>query len=369
MTNPTSVSPGASSAGINPRTKPGLSSRSTGIAAALVSAFFLGVSPTLGKTSFSGGFLPIEVVGLRSLGAALLLFLIIFFSKRSLLQIYPMGLIGCLLAGWVNALGALFYYSAITRIDTGLGAIIYSLYPGFVALFLLLDGYAPSRLSLVRLAVAIPAIVLITSTGDHHVDLIGVLLMLASSALYALHLPINQRVLYEVPAMTVTFYTLVASAAVLLPMLLFNSSLGQPHSQISWLALGGMTLAFFSSRLTLFLGVKHLGGLQTSLLGLGEMLVTIGFGIFLLGEQLSLTQWMGGLLMAFSILLGIREPAIPTRLAPGTGWLAWLHPKSPEQLIREAMASGDFPPLPPADPSSADHGPTPQTSSTQPPQE
>jgi len=332
--------------------------RTTGLAAALSSAFFLGISPTLGKTAYNGGFFPVEIVGMRAFGAAAILFLIIFFSKRSLLQIYPMGLIGCLLAGWINALGALFYYTAITRIDTGLGAIIYSLYPGFVALFLLLDGYPPSRLSLVRLAVAIPAIVLITSTGDHHVDLIGVLLMLASSALYALHLPINQRVLYEVPAPTVTFYTLVASAAVLLPILLFNSSLGQPHAEYSWWALGGMTLAFFFSRLTQFLGVKHLGGLQTSLLGLGEMLVTILFGIFLLGEHLSPAQWLGGFLMAFSILLGVREPAVPTRLAPGSGWLAWLHPKSPEELIREALAAGNLPPLPPSNPPASGSTPT-----------
>jgi drug/metabolite transporter (DMT)-like permease len=340
------------------------SSRNTGLAAALSSAFFLGISPTLGKMAFAGGFLPVEVVGLRALGAALLLFLIIFFTKRSLLQIYPMGLIGCLLAGWINALGALFYYSAITRIDTGLGAIIYSLYPGFVALFLLLDGYQPSRLSVVRLAIAIPAIVLITSTADHRVDLIGILLMLASSALYALHLPINQRVLYEVPAPTVTFYTLVASTAVLLPMLLFDSSFGVVHTQISWLALGGMTLAIFFSRLLLFLGVKHLGGLQTSLLGLGEMLVTVCFGIFLLGEHLSPNQWLGGALMAMSILLGIREPAIPTRLAPGTGWLAWLHPKSPEELVREALASGALPPLPPTIPSGAENTPPASSSAS-----
>ena len=326
-------------------------SRSVGLAAALSSALFLGVSPTLGKAAFAGGFLPVEVVGLRALGAALLLLGIILIGRRSLLQIYPIGLIGCLLAGWINALGALFYYSAITRIDTGLGAIIYSLYPGFVALFLLLDGSQPSRLSMVRLAVAIPAIVLITSTGDHPIDIVGVLLMLAASALYALHLPINQRVLYEVPALTVTFYTLLASAAVLLPMLLFNSSFGHLHSELSWLALGGMTLAIFFSRLTLFVGVKRLGGLQTSLIGLGEMLVTIFFGLTLLREHLNLAQWLGALLMAGSILLGVREPAIPTRLAPGAGWLAWLQPKSPEQLIREAMDSGALPPLPvPPDP-------------------
>lgn len=343
------------------------SGRTIGIASALASAFFLGVSPTLGKLAYAGGFLPIEVVGLRALGAALLLLFAIVLSKRSLLQIYPMGLIGCLLAGWINAIGALFYYTAITRIDTGLGAILYSLYPGFVALFLLLDGSQPSRMSMVRLGIAIPAIVLITSTGGHVIDPVGVLLMLAASALYALHLPINQRVLYEVPAPTVTFYTLLASSAVLLPMLLFQSSLGMPHSNNSWFALGGMTLAIFFSRLTLFLGVKKLGGLQTSLIGLAEMVVTIFFGLAVLGEQLSAAQWAGALLMVLSIMLGVREPNTPTRLAPGTGWLAWLRPKSPEDLIREAIASGALAPLAPSDPkpSVAASDPPPSPSSGQ----
>jgi drug/metabolite transporter (DMT)-like permease len=328
--------------------KRNLTYRPLGFSAALTSAFFLGISPTLGKKAFEGGFIPLEVVGLRALGAALLLFVLILIWKRSLLQIYPMGLIGCILAGWINALGALFYYSAITRIDTSLGAIVYSLYPGFVAIFLLLDGYQPSRTSMLRLAIAIPAIVLITYTGDHKVNLLGILLMLASSALYALHLPINQRVLYEVPAPTVTFYTLLASSAALLPMLMFTSSLGHPHSQASWLALVGMTLALFMSRLTLFIGVKHIGGLQTSLIGLGEMLVTVFFGLTILGEHLNEAQWLGALLMSLSILLGMREPPIPTRLAPGKGWLAWLHPRSPEELIRAALAAGTLPPWEPS---------------------
>lgn len=57
--------------------------------------------------------------------------------------------------------------------------------------------------------------------------------------------------------------------------------------------------------------------------------------------------------MGMSILLGIREPSTPTRLAPGAGWLAWLQPKSPEQLIREALASGNLPPLGPTGPDAA----------------
>jgi hypothetical protein len=41
--------------------------------------------------------------------------------------------------------------------------------------------------------------------------------MLIAAALYALHLPINQRVLYDVPAPTVTVYTLIAMSAIVIP--------------------------------------------------------------------------------------------------------------------------------------------------------
>ena len=39
------------------------------------------------------------------------------------------------------------------------------------------------------------------------------------------------------------------------------------------------------SRVTLFLGVKHLGGLQTALLGLGELIITIFFAHLWLGRH------------------------------------------------------------------------------------
>ena len=42
--------------------------------------------------------------------------------------------------------------------------------------------------------------------------------MLIGSAMYALHLPINQRVLYDVPAPTVTVYTLLAMSFIVIPV-------------------------------------------------------------------------------------------------------------------------------------------------------
>lgn len=306
------------------------SSQSTGIYAALTSAFFLGMTPVFGKQAILLGMEPLAVVAIRTVLAALLLFLVMFFFYRKFLFIYPAGLLGCLLAGWVNGLGSLFFYSSLGRIDASLGQLLYSLYPLFLVLWLALDRQTPSRLTILRLVLALPAIILLTQVEGDKVDLIGVLQMLVASALYALHLPINQRVLYDMPAPTVTLYTLIAMSAIVVPTFLFSGSAIVLNSSTNgiqefWWPILGLTLVTFFSRITLFMGVKQLGGMQTALLGLSELLVTVFFAYIWLHERLSPAQWVGTILLIISIMLIGVEKQIPKKLSTG-GFLSWLRP-------------------------------------------
>jgi drug/metabolite transporter (DMT)-like permease len=290
----------------------------------LTSALFLGLAPVFGKLAIRMGLPPLFVVATRTVLAALLLFIFMLIWKRQFLYIYPAGLLGCILAGWLNGTGSLLYYSALGRIDASLGQVVYSLYPLFVTLWLWLDHQRPSRLTMVRLLMTIPALLLLTAGNHHAIDLPGVLLMLGASALYALHLPINQRVLYDMPAPTVTMYTLAAMSATVIPALFFVNFGKVPEAQ-SWLALLGVTMVTFFSRLTLFLGVKHLGGLQTALLGLGELLVTLFFSRVILNEYLNLFQWAGVMLLIISLAL-VQFEKKPKQWQSSGGWLSWLRP-------------------------------------------
>jgi drug/metabolite transporter (DMT)-like permease len=295
-----------------------------GLRAAVTSSLFLGLAPVFGKLAIRLGLPPLFVVATRTILAAVLLLFFILVWKRQYLYIYPAGLLGCILAGWLNGMGSLLYYSALGRIDASLGQVIYSLYPFFVTLWLWLDHQRPSRLTAFRLLMIAPALILLLA-GDHHsIDIQGVLLMLGASALYALHLPVNQRVLYDMPAPTVTMYTLAAMSATVLPALFFINFKVVPASQ-SWLALLGVTLVTFFSRLTLFLGVKHLGGLQTALLGLGELLVTLFFSRLILNEYLNTYQWVGVIiLIASQALVKLEKPQ--KHWQSSGGWLSWLRP-------------------------------------------
>ena len=300
-----------------------LSGEKRGVVAALASAVFLGLAPVYGKQAIVAGFSPLAVVALRTGMAALLLFLIILIFKREYLYIFSVGLVGCIFAGVINGIGSIFYYMSLGRLSASIGQLLYSLYPIFVVIWSFLDRQVPSKLTLLRIALATTAVLLIANVTTGEVDPVGIAMMLVASALYALHLPINQRVLYEAPAPTVTLYTLISMSMVVIPAYFIFDRQPVPQN-ISWEPVIGLTMVTFLSRLTLFLGIKNIGGMQTALLGLGELVVTVAFGYLWLGDQLSIWQWIGVIGLTASLLLVRFERK---ELKKGArGWLSWIRP-------------------------------------------
>ena len=297
--------------------------RSTGINAALISAFFLGLAPVFGKAAMGAGkFSPLAVVALRTGLAALLLVLIIGLVKRRFLYIYPIGLLGCMVAGLVNGIGSIFYYVGLSKLNANISQMLYALYPFFVALWLQLDRQSPSKLTIIRIVLACLSTLLLTKASAERLDPWGVVFMLIAAALYALHLPINQRVLYDVPAPTVTVYTLLAMSAVVIPAyLIFDRS--WPTGNAPWFPVLALTAVTFFSRLMLFLGVKHIGGMQTALLGLGELLVAVVFSHYVAGRNIDQFTMAGHGWPGYKPLIGsIRETAEACSIHPGIAQLA-----------------------------------------------
>ncbi|MBV6393904.1 MAG: hypothetical protein KPEEDBHJ_03149 [Anaerolineales bacterium] len=299
--------------------------RKAGIAAAFTSAIFLGTAPVFGKLAITQGFSPLAVVALRTGLAAGIMVLFMALFQRKYFYIFPVGLIGCGLAGAINGLGSVFYYLALQRLEASVGQMLYSLYPFFVALWLILDHQPPSRLTIFRITLAAIAVLLLTNIPRQPLDFGGVAMMLVAAVLYAMHLPINQRVLYEVPAPTVALYTLLAMSLIVIPAyLIFDRRL--PAADVSWYPVMCLTFVTVFSRVALFLGVKKIGGMQTALLGLAELLIAILFSHLLLGESLSVTQWLGALALAASLTLVTYEKPAPFAPAAKTGWLSWIRP-------------------------------------------
>jgi len=295
----------------------------TGIGAALSSALFLGMAPIFGKQAITAGFSPLATVALRTIMAAGVLLVIFLIFRRKYLFIYPAGLLGCGLAGAINGIGSVFYYLALGRLSVSVGILLYSLYPLFLVIWLVLDRQSPTRLTHLRIGLSLLGVILLTLTTSEKIDWIGVLLMLGASIMYAIHLPINQHVLYDIPAPTVTLYTLLAMSAIVVPTyLIFDRSL--PAAGTNWLPILGLAFVTFASRLMLFLGVKHLGGIQTALLGLSELLVSLLVSFVWLHESFTLVQWAGAFLLVTSLILIGFEKIRPEERRTVGGLLSWI---------------------------------------------
>jgi drug/metabolite transporter (DMT)-like permease len=303
----------------------------TGIGAALGSAFFLGLAPIFGKQAMLIGFNPLAVVALRTILAAALLLILVVVFRRRYLYIYPAGLIGCGLAGVLNGIGSILYYLSLGRLSVSMGQLLYSLYPVFLIIWFIVDRQTPSRLTLLRMTLSIIGVVLLTSFSSNRIDWLGVGLMITASFMYAIHLPINQRILLDIPAPTVTLYTLLSMSAIVIPVyLILDHSL--PAQSTSWWPIACLTFVTFASRLTLFLGIKKIGGLQTGLLGLSEILVSLFVGGLMLHETLVPLQWLGAGFLCASLLLVGLDRVKPEMRRPIGGLLGWLQPPESPQL-------------------------------------
>lgn len=304
----------------------------TGITATLLSTLFSGLAPIIGKLAYQAGVDPSTLVALRTALAAGLLWLFYLLRPtwRQYMVISWRNLAGCVGLGIANGVGSLLYYNGLVRVDASLAHLLYSMYPFWVFIFLSAAGHPVSRLAVVRLGLALLSVFLLTWQGSGLVDPLGVTLMLGAGALYGWHLVLGQWTLADVDSRTVTLYGLTTMAIVVGVVYLVQGPSAEPISAQGWIAI--LLLAIFPTalaRLLVFAGLWRLGGIQTSLLGIAEVLVAVAAAFAVLGESFTLQQWLGSGLFAVSVLLIARDTGV--QIADEESWWRSLFPETDAQ--------------------------------------
>jgi drug/metabolite transporter (DMT)-like permease len=282
-----------------------------GLLWALISPIFLGTMPIFAKLAYAANVDLFTVAALRTTVAALLMWLAAVTIGRKFIRSSMPAIFGSMMAGGINGLGSIFFYGSLVLIDASLGQLINITYLVFVTILLRLAGQAVSWLTVGRMALAIAGIFLLTVGGLGPPNWLGVGLMLVAALSYAVQLVIGQRVMYDVPAATMTLYAITAMALVVNVAWLFVTPELSAATSAGWRAVILMGVFTALSRLTLFLGVKHLGSIQAALLGVLEVVVTIIIAIVLLNERLELLQWGGALVILVSVYLVRYEKGVP----------------------------------------------------------
>ncbi len=284
--------------------------RMEGIYNGLLAAFMLGWAPILGKFAYRADVQPMTLAALRTVVAVLFLFGIYLVLWPRLLRIDLMGLANCFLVGSINGVGALLYYLALARLDAASASLLSTLYAVWVIIFLAAAGQPVSRLTLIRLGAALVGAVLVTQpwTLTDPSDYLGAMLMAASAAVNGWYIVMGQWVLADVPARTATIYILTGMG---LTVSAVRFLVGGPLESFSspsgwWVILAlGITTAF--SRLAMFASIERLGGAQTAIITLMEMAVSLALAFLLLGDRLTLWQWVGALLLVVGGVLARRD--------------------------------------------------------------
>jgi drug/metabolite transporter (DMT)-like permease len=289
------------------------------MAAAFATPMFLGMAPIFGKLAINAGSDPFSVAAIRTVLAVAMLWLVYLAFFRKFIYIYPAGLLGCVVIGTINGIGSLFYYGGLMTLDASLVQLLNGMYLAFAVLISRMGGQELDRRTVIRVGLAITALVMITGFGEQPADWTGVGLMLGSALMFAGTVILSQYVLYEMPAPTVTLYILTTMGIVVTMVWL---TVGQPMSpEVLELAMPpiialGATTAL--SRLAMFAGVKFLGGMQTAILAVTEIAVALTLAFFILEERLTGLQWLGVALLALCILLIRQRDLLPRGFNPNS---------------------------------------------------
>lgn len=292
-----------------------------GIGATVAASFFLGWAPILGKIAYTNDVTPYTLAAFRTIAAALLLWLVFAIFWRDEIAISWRDLVGCIGVGAVNGFGSLLFYTGLSHLDASRASLLNTLYPLWVVLFLFAAGQPLTRLTIARLSLSMLGTYLLTRAGPGELNWMGVMLMIASAATYGWHLVLGQWVLADVPARKAALYILTSMACVVGVARAIQAQPVEPIAAAGWNAILALGLTTALSRLAMFSALERLGGIETSLAGLLELLVTLVLAFLILGERFTLVQWLGGGLLGISLILMTRDPGM--RLAEGNVPLEW----------------------------------------------
>lgn len=294
-----------------------------GVFIALLTPVFLGVAPVFGKMAINAGADPFSVAALRTLTAIGVLWLVYLAFMRRFIFVSPAGLMGCVVIGGINGIGALCYYSGLGRLDAGMVQLINGMYLVVAVVLAGINGARIDRRTMLRVGLAVAALIILTGFGERRVDFVGVGLMLGSAVMFAGTIALSQYVLYEVPSQTMALYALTTMAVIVTMVWL---AVGRPlTAETAELAVApililGITTAL--SRLAMYAGVKFLGGMQTAIMAVAEIGVALVLSAIVLGERLTSVQWIGVALLASCLLLIRQRDLVGQAYNPGAMILA-----------------------------------------------
>ena len=225
-------------------------------------------------------------------------------------------------------LSSLLDFSGLRYISASLERLVLYLYPTIVVLLsALLLKERVTRRAVVALALSYAGIVVafahdLRFGADAHATLLGGMLVFASAALYALYLVQGGPVIVRIGSMRFIAWAMLTSAVFVLVQFLVVNPLGAlaVSPRVHLLSLTMATLSTVLPTWLIAEAVRRIGANEASLIGALGPVITMGLGIWILGEPFELAQFAGAALVLGGVLLVTLRGSRPAVTADaGTG--------------------------------------------------
>jgi drug/metabolite transporter (DMT)-like permease len=211
-----------------------------------------------------------------------------------------------LIGGFGQALITYLSLHALEYIPVGPLAFLFYTYPAWVALVAAIRRAEKlTSMRAIALTLALVGVtVMVGAPSTDKLNPIGVILALASALLYSAYLPSLEHLQQGIPALVATFLLVVGAAVTFVIAALSAGDLYLPRAVPVWsnivvLALVSTVIAFSS----LIKGLSVLGPVRTAIIATVEPFFTAMLGVAVLGNQLTITTLVGGILIAAAVLL------------------------------------------------------------------
>ncbi len=271
-----------------------------------MSAAGYGVMAVFGKLAFEQG-VSVDALLLVRFGLAGAVLLTLALARGAFRHVRARSvLIGLVMGAAGFALQAGLYFSALTRLDASLVALILYVYPVLVmagAIALRRERASVRRCSALLTALAGIGLVL-AGAASGGFDLLGALLALGAALTYSVYILVGDGLTADVPPLALSALVCGGAFGTFLVTGTLRGTNDLDFAPAGWLWLVAIALvSTVGAVLCFFAGLVRVGPSKAAILSILEPVVTVGSAALVFGESLSAPQALGALLVLGAVVI------------------------------------------------------------------
>ncbi|MCQ2229548.1 MAG: DMT family transporter [Bacteroidales bacterium] len=289
-----------------------MTNRTKGFGLAALSAAAYGVNP-FAVIMYSDGMSVDSVLACRYLLAIVLMTILMIVKKESfaitLKEGCMLGMLGLLFSG-----SSLTLFESYRFIDVSIASTLLFCYPAMVAIIMMaFFRERPNIITIGAIVFVFIGIMLLNSGGDNtKSNIIGVLVVVVSSLLYAIYIVCVQKSqLASMSSMKVSYYSIVFGSLVYIVRLKMLTELDIPSTPRAGIC--AIILAVFPTIISitaLAQSIKYIGSTNAAIMGALEPVTAVLLGVIVFSERPSLLAVLGMIIVFVAVTVLIAAPKI-----------------------------------------------------------